>query len=158
MQKYMDTKAQITLREGLDEFRKMVPNFIGAEQYSNPESKALFQGHDAVHVISGLGINITEEAMVDAFTYSSTDLSIWESMKYTKLPEIQNLIRTLPKRDLVIDSIKAIPSAFKVWRASKKMTKKWPFYGWETYLDMSLSDIRDEFNIRPQLYVRRVPK
>ena len=153
MKKYQQPDASITLREGLEEFRALVPDYIGDDQYSSEDSKRLFQGHDAVHVIAGLGIAIEEESLVDAFTYTSTDLRFLEALSYANMPEIKAIFKTLKIVDIVRGSLKAIPNAFRIWRASKDMPKKWSFYEWDKYLDVPLCDIRKEFNIQPSRYL-----
>ena len=152
MQKYKELQPSISLREGLEEFQKMVPNFIGEEDYTSSESRKLFKGHDALHVISGLGIEIREESLVDAFTFTSTDLPFLKALSYAKLPEIKTIFNSMSKWEVLRESLVSIPHAFKLWRASKKMTKKWPFFDWELYLDTPIKDIRKEFNIQPSLY------
>ena len=97
MKKYKELEPSISLREGLEEFKKMVPNYIGEESYSSEESKDLFQGHDALHVIAGLGIEIKEESLVDAFTFTSTDLPFLKALSYAKLPEVKTIFSTLNK-------------------------------------------------------------
>jgi ubiquinone biosynthesis protein Coq4 len=130
----------------------MVPNFIGEDQYSSEQSRELFSGHDVIHVISGLGTEITEESLVDAFTFSCTDLPLKTALSYAQLPEVKALFKHLNIWQVVKGSLCAIPKAFKLWRASKQMPKKWPFFGWQRYLDTPIKDIRKEYNIQPQLY------
>ena len=117
------------------------------DNYSGDESKKIFQGHDAIHVITGLGTSIKEESIVDVFTYTSTDLTFKEALKYFKLPEIKDIFKNANKLELFYGSLLAIPKAFKVWRASKKMPKKWSYFAWQQYLDVPLNEIREEFKI-----------
>ena len=149
---YKKISADMTLRQGIEEFRSHVPNLISKENYSSLESQALFEGHDAVHVVSGLGTSIVEESLVDAFTYCATDLKIREALKYSSLPEIKSIFKNGNKIEFITGPLKALPRSFKIWKSSRSMPKKWSFYGWEKYIDVSLKDIRKEFGIHPEIY------
>ena len=151
----MNTKkaeATMTLREGLKEFRNTVPNLVFEDNYSGERSKTLFQGHDVIHVIAGLGTSVKEESLVDTFTYCATDLTFREGLKYYDLPEVKDILKNVNKIELIFGSLRAIPNAFKVWRSSKKMPKKWSYFEWEKYLDKSLIEIRKEFQINIKAY------
>ena len=67
MLSYQDEYSDITLREGIDEYRdylKKNNRHVLGENCSEDETLTIL-GHDATHVIFGLDTSLEEEAMLD---------------------------------------------------------------------------------------------
>lgn len=139
-------ECSLTLRQGLEELRKNIPGYFD-ETKLPPRSAQLFHCHDHCHVIFGLWTSIPEEAMVDTWSLAGTDVGWKNYMQYLNLPEVRELVHN-NKWHLFIDSVKAIPDMIRTWLAARRMTKKWPFYGGDAFMDKPLNEIRREFNIQ----------
>ena len=95
----------------------------------------------------GLRTSIAEESMVDMWTLFGSDLGVRNYLSYTNLPELKSLIKD-NFWPFLIGSIKAIPAMFRVWKGTRRMSKRWQFFNNDSYMDRPLVDIRREFNIK----------
>jgi hypothetical protein len=49
---------------------------------------------------------------------------------------------------LLLNTILNIPTLAKIYLRAKKVKPKWDYYNYDSYLDLSIADIRREFNIQ----------
>ena len=146
---YQTQDTQLTLREGLAEYLASNPDLIDPSTTSTREMGAYFANHDASHVAFGTSTRIADELIQDVWTFFAVDV------KY------RNYVGDLVKAQEGLEVAKALPfwgtirGFFHLLRAmprllarSFKMPKKWPWTGWEKYLDRPLGEIRREFGIR----------
>ncbi|MEM9276824.1 MAG: hypothetical protein AAGA80_28375 [Cyanobacteria bacterium P01_F01_bin.143] len=146
---YQKQDCALTLREGLDEYYVANSGLFDPKNTSTEILSGYFRNHDVSHVIFGTTTSVSDEALQDMWTFLAVDV--------TKKEYIFNFIDTDESKQLMQsldlwETVKAIARMIGmmpllIWR-SRKMTKKWPWNDWTSYLDRPLSEICNEFNIR----------
>ena len=147
---YQEQDSKLTLREGLAEYYASNEDLIDPSATSTPEMGSYFASHDASHVAFGTSTKIEDELLNDIWTLFAVDV------KYRYY--VGELAKT---KEEAIKVAKGIPFwgtvrgfGLLVWRfpalvwRSRKMNKKWPWRGWEAYLDRPLDEIRREFRLK----------
>ncbi|MEO0698251.1 MAG: hypothetical protein AAFY81_00865 [Pseudomonadota bacterium] len=111
------------------------------------EAQAQFERHDIIHVLFGLTTNLRDEAKADGWTLLGSDVSWREIREFTKLPEEQEIVSEIGWRGIVKAIWQALPDyASMLWRA-RRLNKRWPWSGNESYRSQRVSAIRKEFGI-----------
>ena len=76
-------------------------------------------------------------------------ISVRDYVDFLKTEEGQSVIKQIGLwgflKAAIVGFVWWMPRVF--WR-TRKMHKRWPWTGWERYLDVPLADIRHEFGIR----------
>lgn len=136
-----------TLAEGLAEYFAAHPSLKREGDLSSAEARQFFRSHDAVHVVYGCGTSMPDEAIVKLASLLGTDGGLGilrgylhhESLDiYRKLPFASTLLALLAAPYLI---------ARTAWRCSRQR-RRWPWTGYEAFLDVPLRDIRAQFGIR----------
>ena len=165
MLSYQNEYSDITLREGIDEYRdylKKNNRHVLGENCSEDE-KLTILGHDATHVIFGLDTSLEQEAILDTWVLWGSKWKLKYLLGYNKLPEIKQLTKNLFKELGVLGFLKlywrVVGIKRKVMFRAFKMKKKWPFKVPEAYLSMKISDLRKEYGIDvlPEEEMKYVP-
>ncbi len=137
-----------TLHQALKKFRIEHAHYLShTGKNISPEQMAFYNAHDVAHVLFGCDVSLYGEGKVKLWTIFGTTLGFWNHiMAYRQVGALQ-----LSKRYGVGDVLRnifplllAIPII--IIRA-KQMKKCWPWSDYERYMDMSLDDIRREYNI-----------
>ena len=86
--------SDISLRTALDQFRDQEGL---TEKYANtgPESQALLDQHDVIHVLFGTDTSFLQEARTDYWTLFGSDAKWADLKKYFDLPEQKELLDEL---------------------------------------------------------------
>ncbi|MCA9716985.1 MAG: hypothetical protein H6713_37355 [Myxococcales bacterium] len=149
--RYMHQDSPLTLREGIEEMRRANPGLLDPSEMPADIGK-FFHAHDVCHVVFGTDTSITNEAMTDTWTVTGTTVRVRDLLAYYKQEEgravINDLMREIGWLRTLWASVVAIPKVLRViWRA-RRMTRKWPMYGNDAYLDTPLAELRRMYNIR----------
>ena len=154
MLSYQNEYSDITLREGIDEYRdylKKNNRHVLGENCSEDE-KLTILGHDATHVIFGLDTSLEQEAILDTWVLWGSKWKLKYLLGYNKLPEIKQLTKNLFKELGVLGFLKlywrVVGIKRKVMFRAFKMKKKWPFKVPEEYLSIKISDLREKHGIQ----------
>ena len=156
MLSYQNEYCDLTLREGIDEYRdylKKNNRHVLGENCSEAE-KLNILCHDATHVIFGLDTSLEEEAMLDCWIFFGGDY-FKVTMKYFK-----GSLDIKETNEKVFDLVKEVGYLkytylylrvmFKKWPKiffrTRKM-KKWDYFFSPNLLDSKISKIRKEYNI-----------
>lgn len=150
---YQDPKATLTLREGLEEYRRANAgkDFLEEEDLmreSGTRTVALFHNHDIVHVVFGLSTKLRHEVLADTWTFAGADIPWREYLAYLTEPAAQGVIKDTGYLRTAWTSLLTIPAAFRVLANARRMTRKWPFDGHHDFLDRALCEIRRDFGIK----------
>ncbi len=150
----------ITLREGLERFHKEQEHHLSHNKKGvSSEAKAFFRSHDITHVLLGCDISVYGEATIKIWTIFGTTLGFWKQMHaYTLgfwryITANQNatafeLSKKITFADILNNMLKFLISIPKIILSAKQMHKPWDWTKFEPYLDMPISEIRKEFNIK----------
>ena len=140
-----------TLREALKEYYQLNPHTYQVETMDD-HSKRNFTAHDIAHVVFGCDTSIRGENKLGAWCLFGTNLGYWGySFGFQRAPEARKAFyKTVFSLGLINSAtiyLKSLPTQFQVWKRTRKMKKKWPFYEYHEYLDKTLFQIRQEFLI-----------
>ena len=157
MLSYQDEYSDITLREGIDEYRdylKKNNRHVLGENCSEDE-KLTILGHDATHVIFGLDTSLEEEAMLDCwvifggdvfkvikeFYKGSLDLKETNEKVFDLVKEVGYLKYTYLYLRVIFQKWP------KIFFRTRKM-KKWSYFFPSDFLEKKISELRKDFNIK----------
>ncbi|HUJ96058.1 MAG TPA: hypothetical protein VLW84_12380 [Terriglobales bacterium] len=144
---YQQQACALSLREGLAEYYSGHPGLLKGEELEG-DSRTFFRSHDACHVVFGLDTNLQDEALADFWAMMGTDVGLRRYVDYLRRSkETMQIFREIGWGKTVLTTIRAIPKTAVVFLHTRKMTKKWPWTGYETYMDTALNKIRAEFGV-----------
>ncbi len=146
--KYQDPESELTLEEGLSEYRALNPDLDDARK-ATPEGADFFRCHDAAHVVFACSTSLLNEALADAWTLFGTSVSLRQFLGFMRIEEHKKIISTVGWPIVIVTFIKALPYVFLVALRSTTMAKRWPWEAFSAYLRVPLKEIRHEFHIRP---------
>ncbi|MDA9971436.1 hypothetical protein N9E75_02895 [Gammaproteobacteria bacterium] len=148
---FQDQSCDITLEEGLEEYRAYL-QANGKKQLIDKPNSTVIRDHDATHVIFGLDTSIEQESLLDSWVLRGCDWKFKELLAYGQLPELKELTKYLQKEvgylKLILVVFKLIPLKIKIWRRTKAMNKKWPFKSPDSLMNQRVCDLREEYGIR----------
>ena len=148
---FQDSTQDMTLKEGIDIYQK----YLYRHQKKimiDQENEALIRNHDATHVIFGLDTTLEEEAMLDTWVLFGTNFKFKDLSKYNKKPEIKDLQKKLFSELGIFGLLRLYKNVLRkkitIFKRTRSMKKKWPFQFPESYLDISILKLRDEYGIQ----------
>ena len=145
---YLTQDSQQTLREGLEEFRAGIPKPFGGNDPSSPFGE-LFQCHDICHVVFGLSTDLRDEVLADTWAILGTTVGFWRYVDYLKVSDPQAILKEIGIWRSVAVTMTMLPRVLRAYvREQHQLRKKWPWDQHDQFLDCTLKDIRDEFQIR----------
>ena len=143
---YQEQDSPQTLSEGVAEYRARFVELIDARGVS-PGLGAFLDAHDYCHVVFGLDTSLPQEVMADIWTMFGSDVVLSNYVSYLKHPEVNGILKEIGYKAWITESVKAVPAMFRVFRKTRRMHKKWPFYGYEEFANRPLAELRCEFGI-----------
>ena len=146
--KYQDVESELTLEQGLSEYRALNPDLEDARKMTL-QGTAFFECHDVAHVVFACDTSLLNEAMADAWTLFGTSVSLRQFLDFMKIEEHKNIIAKLGWPTVIATFVKALPYVFLIALRSATMTRRWPWESFSAYLSVPLAEIRREFHIRP---------
>jgi hypothetical protein len=154
--KYQRQDADMTLREGIDEYFAANPNLLLPSKHDK-ETAGFFHSHDRVHVVFGCDTSFVNELRADFWTIFGSDVGFFNYLSFIKNPGVKMIMNDLSKihdadkevfrAELKKSAREALSTPMKVYLRARKMKKKWPWIGSEAFLDKPLSEIREGFGI-----------
>ena len=143
---FQQQDSQLTLAEGLAEyFATNAPQFNG-RHFTSPATE-FFRCHDTAHVVFGCDISLADELVVKISSVFGTSAGLGVMRGYA-LPESKEIYEELTLSLIVVTGIQAIVLVPRtIWRCLR-MSKRWPWDDFDNYLDMPLSQLRQELAIR----------
>ena len=143
---YQQQDSSQTLQEGLEEYYASIPGLMIPDD-TNEKTAQMLTLHDVTHVIFGCSTSIEDEFLCDSWTLMGSNLSFSKYLEYMKYPETQQMFKEIGYFKVIWIGIKTLPEIIKVYLRTRKMAKKWSWSGYKQYLNLTLKDIRQEFNI-----------
>jgi hypothetical protein len=141
-----DTTA--TLREGLAEYYRVNPGLVDPATIADRRSAAYFHSHDCTHVVFGTHTGPLDEGINDLYTMFGVDIRLRDYlMGFVTTAEGKAITKSLLDLSLLPllgQTLRLVP---RVWRITRRMTKKWPWSVPEALMDRPLVELRREFGI-----------
>ena len=151
MLEYQKQDCDLTLQEGLDCYYNSFPDTTQILE-DTESSGTLLRDHDCTHVIFGLDISIEQESILDSWVVWGSKWELKYLWGYQSLPQIKQLYKDLFKEFGILGFVKILWKLGgikrKVMFRALKMKKKWPFKMPEEYLELKISDLREEHGIK----------
>ncbi len=141
-----------TLEQGIEEFYAINPAFKEILEIDSPNTK-VFKEHDYTHVLFGLGTSIEEESLLDTYALWGTKFKWGPIIGFYRDPDYSKFIKSLVGKyggwwSIFKIYVSLIPFKLKIFRICMKMTKRWDYHTPQNYLNKTLKEIREEFNIK----------
>lgn len=142
------TKDTSTLREALSDFHTQ--NYkITANTEALHNAEAFYTSHDIAHVVFGCDTSMLGEGTVKLWTIFGTTLGFKKHIRAYSEANAFDVFKQYSWAHVLKNVFKVIVVAPAIVIRARKMSKKWPWSSYDTYLDVSISEIRKEFNIDP---------
>ena len=144
---YLKQECPLTLRQGLRIHYSVDPSYK-----KNVELVPAFYNHDIAHVLFGLSTSLEHESLADTRVIFGTNWGFQKYINdYLKNPEALKIIMKIFKEigyvKGILVSFKTFPNIIRVIIDCMRMNKKWAVDPSEKLFNISLSEIRKEYNI-----------
>lgn len=143
---YMDQDSAQSLRDGIAEYYAANPRLLDPDGME-PAARALFRQHDAGHVVFGCDTSLRGETLIDTWTILGSTAGIKGYIEYFKHPQIYQIFSDVGYWRMTVEFVRCLPDVLRVLVRTRRLSSRWPWDRYEDYLDESLCDIRDGFNI-----------
>ena len=149
--RYQNQHCEMSLREGVEEYYAYL-EAIGRKRMVDRAGSRLILEHDVTHVIFGMDTSLEQEAGLDTWVIFGCRYQ-WRYLRdYGRLPEIKALYKALVKEG----GLRLFPKLYwkclglkwRIFRRSRRMTRKWPFQFPEEWLDHSIAALRAQHGIQ----------
>lgn len=139
-------KSEITLREGFEKFNKKNMEYF-SDRDTSDEAKEFFRCHDIAHVVFGCDTTIFGEGVVKIWTVFGTTLGFWKHIAGYNEADAFALFRMYSLRHVAKNILRLFVNIPSVIVRAKRMSKRWNWSDFESYMDVPIGKIREEFNI-----------
>ena len=154
--RYTDKYSTQTIRQGLEEYYAVNPKITDPRKLS-PEFAQILIAHDVSHVILGCDTNMYEEIKLLPLSFWTSDFKLRDYIRTNQDPQIK------PAIDIMYDDLgvvwlyssilfvlpRLIPELIIIWFKNRGRSKYYPFLDYDSLLDRSLLEIRQEFDLLP---------
>ena len=144
--RYLDPDCPLTLAEGLAEFAAASPDLLPAV---DPELREFIRAHDSCHVLFGLTTSIEDGALADTWTIFGSTVPVRRYAAYLKHDQVMSIFRDAGMWAVLRGTLRAIPRAIRAIVRARRMTAKWPFFGYAEHLDTPIAALRRRYGVRP---------
>ncbi len=155
---YTDKNCTQTLRQGLEEYYAVNPNITDPRELP-PEFARILLAHDVSHVVLGCDTDMYDEIKLLPLGFWTSDFKFSDYLRTNRDPTIKPAIDIM-YNDLVKEhgvlwlyaSIlvvlpRLLPELVVMWFKTRGDRKYYPFLGYEPLFDISLLEIRKEFDL-----------
>lgn len=147
--RYQVQESNLTLRQGLEEYFGANPGLVDPAKASTATIGSYLNNHDVSHVVFGTTTSLRDEILQDTWTFLAVDVSAKQYVRdFVKEEEGKQIMEGALKWGAIPGLVRLVWNLPRLFWRSSKMSKKWPWKGWERYLDVPLAEIRREFGIR----------
>ncbi|WP_394751268.1 hypothetical protein [Spongiimicrobium salis] len=145
----MSKRKNNTLREGLEAFYENYQESLNHLDKGLPkEVRDFFRSHDVAHVIFGCDISLFGEGTVKLWTVFGTTLGFWKHLSEYRKANAFELSKKFSPTVAIRDFFKLFIMIPSLILRAKRMHRPWPWKDFEEYLDLPITEIREEFNIK----------
>lgn len=153
---YMDRNSIQTLQEGLEEYYTLNPH-VTTPSTQPPEFAKILLAHDVSHVIYGCDTGMYDELKILPLSWWTSECTFQRYREMRNIPAVDVMYDEMIKEKGVLWLYGAIlkvlppliPELISIWFKTRKRKKRVPFLEFESLLDRSLLDIRQEFDLLP---------
>ena len=157
---YTDKNSTQTLRQGLEEYYTLNPNITDPRKLPAEFAKILL-AHDVSHVVYGCDTDMYDELKILPLGFWTSDFKFKDFIHTRRDPKIR------PAIDIMYDDLikqhgllwlygsilwvvpQFLPELIVMWFNTRGNRKYYPFLKYESWMDASLLEIRQEFDLLP---------
>ena len=148
VENYWVQGSPLTLRQAMQAFRSESDVAFVPDELRGFEQSEELQAHDASHVIFGCPSTLEGEIVLLRWNLlGATDFGQIYGRGLLQ-PEGRAFVRNAFRKRRTRDTGRAIRRGFVAMYRALRMTRRWPTFEYQQYLDRRLADIRHEFGIR----------
>lgn len=158
--KYLNKHSIQTLQQGLEEYYEINSNITDPRELP-PEFAQILLAHDITHVVLGCDTNMYDEIKLLPLSFWTSDFKFSDYISTRKNPKIR------PAIDIMYDDLikqhgvlwlyssilfilpRLLPEVMSIWFKTRGTRKYYPFLDYESLLNRSLLETRQEFNLLP---------
>jgi hypothetical protein len=152
--KYTDKYSTQTVQQGLEEYYKINSDLTNPNTQPDDFGKILL-AHDLGHIIYGCDTDMYDELKLLPLSWWTSECTFKEYLKMRKNPAVDVMYEDLIKRHGVIwlyFSIllvlpQLLPELILIWLKTRNRINRVPFLEFESLLNRSLLDIRQQFEL-----------
>jgi hypothetical protein len=152
--RYLDKHSTQTLREGLAEYYAFNPHVTSPETQP-PEFGKILAAHDVGHVIYGCDTGMFDELKLLPLFWWTNECTFGTYLIMKDSPAVDVMYADLIKEKGVLWLYGAvlkvlpplIPKLIPIWFKNRHRQKRLPFLDFESLLDRTLLDIRQEYDL-----------
>ena len=153
---YVDRNSHQTLQEGLKEYYALNPH-INDPNTQPPDFAKVLLAHDVGHVIYGCDTGMYDELKILPLFWWTSECTFQRFREMRNTPAVDvmydDMIREKSVFWLYGEILRVlpplIPELISIWFKTRDRKKRVPFLEFESLLDRSLIDIRQEFDLLP---------
>lgn len=153
--RYTDKNSTQTLTQGLEEYYTVNSDFTHPNKMP-PDFAKIMLAHDASHVIYGCDTDMYDELKILPLTFWTSDFKFADYLRERKNPAVDVMYDDLVKRQgvwlyasIIIVLPQLMPELISMWFKTRKRQRYIPYLDFEPFLNRSLLDIRQEFDLLP---------
>ena len=152
--RYTDKNSTQTLHEGLEEYYAVNSDFTHPSKMP-PDFAKIMLAHDASHVIYGCDTNMYDELKILPLTFWTSDFKFRDYLRERQNPAVDVMYDDLVKRQgvlwlyglIALVLPRLMPEVVSMWFKTRKRQRYIPYLNFELFLNRSLLDIRQEFDL-----------
>jgi len=156
--RYTDKNSTQTLRQGIEEYYAVNPNVTDPRELP-PEFATILLAHDVSHVVLGCDTDMYNEIKLLPLGFWTSDFKFSDYLRTNRDPTIK------PAIDIMYDDLvkehgvlwlyasilvvlpRLLPELVVMWFKTRGDRKYYPFLDYEPLFDLSLLEIRQEFDL-----------
>ncbi|BAY86208.1 hypothetical protein NIES267_57140 [Calothrix parasitica NIES-267] len=151
---YTDKYSTKTVQEGLEEYYKINSDLTNPNTQPDDFGKILL-AHDVGHVIYGCDTDMYDELKLLPLSWWTSECTFKEYLKMRKNPAVDVMYEDLIKRhgviwlyvSIILVLPRLLPELVSIWFKTRNRQNRVPFLEFESLLNRSLLDIRQELGI-----------
>ncbi|MGB3534428.1 MAG: hypothetical protein WBA13_13045 [Microcoleaceae cyanobacterium] len=157
---YCNKHSTQTLQQGLEEYYDINPSITDPRGLP-PKFAQILLAHDVSHVVLGCDTNMYDEIKLLPLSFWTSDFKFGDYIRTRKDPKIR------PAIDIMYDDLvkqhgvvwlyssilsvlpRLLPEIVTIWFKTRDIRKYYPFLNYESLLNRSLLEIRQDFYLLP---------
>jgi len=142
---FQDQDSRLTLRQGLEAYFAANPGLAKGRVLS-PEAEVFFRCHDVAHVVFGCDVALNDELVVKIASLLGTTAG-FGVLKGYRLHESLRIYGKLRVGDVLLSILCSVVIVPRTAVRCLGQRARWPWDGYQQYLDTPLGEIRRSFGI-----------
>ncbi len=158
--KYTNKYSNQTLQQGLEEYYKINPSITDPRELP-PEFAQILLAHDISHIVLGCDTDMYDEIKLLPLSFWTSDFKFGDYLRTRKDPKIRPAINIMYEdlikqhgvlwlySSIVFVLPRLLPEVIAIWVKTRGTRKYYPFLDYESLLNCSLLEIRQDFDLLP---------